>query len=539
MRSLRVVAGIAAVSLVLAGCGGDDDDGAAPGGGTGGEFSVYVCEPEHLVPQNTNETCGAEVLGALFTSLVDYDVGTNEVRIGAGTASSVESDDQRVWTIKLKEGWTFHNGEPANAAAYARGWNAGAYGPNAYGNAYFFENIAGYDDLQVPTDAPAGTKPAATEMSGIEVVDEWTLRVTLKDAFSQFPVTLGYTAFYPLPEAYTGDPDAFEERPIGTGPFQMDGSWQHNQQIRVQRYDNYAGTAAKADAITFRIYSNVNTGYNDLLGGNLDIMDSLPPERLGDARAQFGDRLIERASSNFTYVGFPLYDERFADVRVRRAISMAIDRQAIIDAIFNGAYTPAGSLVSPVVAGSRDNACGQWCTYRPEEARQLLTEAGGWRGSLVLWFNSGSGHEKWMEAVSNQLRSNLGISSISFKSLEFAEYLELLDQEKVTGPFRLGWVMDYPSPQNYLQPIYSTTGSSNNFGYSNEQVDQLLARGNAAETVEAGIELYQQAEDLVLADLPNVPMWFGKVQGAHSNGVSNVAIDAFTRIRLAEVTVNQ
>jgi ABC-type transport system substrate-binding protein len=457
--------------------------------------------------------------------------------MGSGIAESIESDDQRVWTIKLKDGWTFHNGEPVDAASYARAWNAGAYGPNAYGNAYFFENIEGYADLQVPAGAPAGTKPKATELSGLEVVDRLTLRVTLSQPFSQYPLTLGYTAFYPLPQAYTGDPKAFEERPIGNGAFQMDGAWQHNQQIRVERYDNYKGDAPNADAVTFRIYSNLNTAYNDLLAGNLDIMDSLPPERLGGAKAQFGDRFIDRASSSFTYIGFPLYDQRFSDVRVRKAFSMAIDRQAIIDAIYNGAYTPARSLVSPVVAGARDNPCGVVCEYRPDDARQMLQQAGGWQGELTLWFNSGAGHEKWIEAVSNQLRNNLGIESITFKSLQFAEYLELLDNRQVTGPFRLGWVMDFPSPQNFLEPIYSTTGSSNNFGYSNKTVDELLAKGNAAETVEDGIDLYQQAEDQILADMPNIPMWFGKIQAAHSNDVDNVTIDAFSRIRLADVTV--
>jgi ABC-type transport system substrate-binding protein len=222
---------------------------------------------------------------------------------------------------------------------------------------------------------------------------------------------------------------------------------------------------------------------------------------------------------------------------LRKAMSMAIDRQAIINAIFNGAYQPAKSVVSPVVTGSRPDPCGEACTYNPERAKELFQEAGGYDGTLTLWFNSGAGHEKWMEAVSNQLRENLGITSITFKSLEFAEYLGLLDDRKVTGPFRLGWVMDYPSPQNYLEPIYSTTGSSNNFGYSDPEVDKLIAEGNAAETVDAGIEAYHQAEDKILADMPNIPMWFGKVQAGHSDKVDDVVIDAFTRVRLEDVTV--
>jgi ABC-type transport system substrate-binding protein len=354
------------------------------------------------------------------------------------------------------------------------------------------------------------------------VIDDTTFEVTLDGPFSQFPLTLGYTAFYPLPKAYAEDPKGFEEAPIGNGPFQMDGTWQHDRAVNVTRYQNYAGDPAKADAIEFRIYSNINTAYNDLLAGNLDIMDNLPPERLAGARETFGARYLERDSSAFTYIGFPLYDRRFDDPDLRKAFSMAIDRQAIIDAIFNGAYTPAVSVVSPVVRGARENPCGEACSFNPQRAKELLAQAGGWDGRLTLWFNSGAGHDQWMNAVANQLRQNLGISDIKFQSLQFAQYLEKLDNEKVTGPFRLGWVMDYPSPQNYLQPIYSTDGSSNNFGYSNDRVDQLIEQGNAAGGVEEGIAFYQQAENQILADMPNIPMWFEQVQGAHSDKVSNV-----------------
>ena len=541
-RRLRLAAGLLAVPLLITACGGDSDDPGdekSPAGEAGGEFSMYVCEPEHLIPQNTNETCGSEVLNALFSGLVTYDAETTELQLGDDSenahAASIESDDQTNWTVTLKEGWTFHNGEPVDAASYVRAWNAGALSTNAYGNAYFFENITGYDELQ----AEEGAEPAATEMSGLKVVDDTSFTVQLKAPFSQFPLTVGYTAFYPLPEAYEADPKAYEESPVGNGPFQMDGAWAHNTEIKVKRYEDFAGTAAQADAVTFRIYSDINTAYNDLLGGDLDILDSVPPEQLADAQAQFGDRFIERESSSFTYVGFPTYDEKFSDPKLRRAFSMAIDRQPIIDAIFNGSFQAAKSVVSPVVAGSREDPCGANCAYDPEAAKALFDEAGGYEGTLTLWFNSGAGHEKWMEAVSNQLRENLGIQDIKFKSLEFAEYLGLLDEEKVTGPFRLGWVMDYPSPQNYLEPLHSTTGSSNNTKYSNPEFDDLIEQGNAAADVEAGIDLYNQAEDLLLQDMPIIPMWFGKVQGAHSENVENVVIDAFTSVNTLEITVKQ
>jgi ABC-type oligopeptide transport system substrate-binding subunit len=539
MRGLtrtRWVVGAAAVALAATACGGGSEPpppsagGTAPpapgetAAGSGGTFSFYV-----------DETRGGEVLDALYSGLISYDPETSQpVYDGLAVADGITSDDQKVWTIKLNEGWTFHNGEPVTAQSFVDAWNFTAYGPNANGNSYFFENVEGYDDLQ---PAKEGKKPKAEEMSGLKVIDETTFEVTLKAPFSQYPLTVGYTAFYPMAEECLADTKACEETPIGTGPFMMDGSWDHNRGINVVKYPDYQGEPAKADGVEFKIYSDVNTAYNDLLGGGLDIMDSLPPEKVSDAKANFPDRFIERESSSFTYVGFPLYDERFQNPDLRKAFSMAIDRQTIIDQIFNGAFTPSKSVVSPVVAGSREAPCGQNCEYNPEMAKQLLEQAGGWDGTLTLWFNSGAGHDRWMEAVANYLRQNLGINDIKFTQQDFAEYLANLDDEKVDGPFRLGWVMDYPSPQNYLEPLHSTNGSSNNTGYSNEEFDQLVEEGNEAPSIEEGIDAYNRAEDVLLQDMPVIPMWFGKVQAAYSDRVDNVVIDAFTSTALEDVTV--
>ena len=186
-----------------------------------------------------------------------------------------------------------------------------------------------------------------------------------------------------------------------------------------------------------------------------------------------------------------------------------------------------------------------WCmTQDIEEANRLLDEAGFDRSQPIeLWFNAGAGHETWMEAVGNQLRDNLGVDYKLQGGLQFAEYLPKMDAKGITGPFRFGWVMDYPSPQNYLEPLYSTAAlppnGSNTAFYSNPEFDTLIAEGNAAETNEEAIEKYQAAEDVLLQDMPIMPMFFGLVQGAHSENVDNVQIDAFTRVRLADVTVNQ
>jgi peptide/nickel transport system substrate-binding protein len=534
----KLAVGATALVLVAAGCSGDEG-GETESEATGGELRVYSGEPEHLIPSNTNESEGSAVVRAVYDMLVDYDPedGKPVMKI----AEEITSDDQKVWTIKLKDTWKFHNGEPVNADAFIRAWNFAAYAPNAQGNSYFFDRIVGYADLQSedpdgdgPQPAP---DPAAKEMSGLKKVDETTIEVTLTEAFSGFPTMLGYNAFAPLAEACVADIKACEEQPIGNGPFKFDGTWEHDVQIKTVRNDDYAGEKAKVDRLTFRIYADLETGYADFQAGNLDILDTVPPEQYAQAKQQYGDQIIEQASSSFTYVGLPLSRPEFKDKRVRQAISLAIDRQQIIDAVFSGRFTPAKSVVSPLVPGSRENAC-PYCDPDPARAKQLLADAGGWKGgTLQLWFNAGAGHEQWMQAVGNQLKTNLGINYALKGDLQFAEYLGVADEKKFTGPFRLGWIMDYPLPENYLKPLYGTQGSSNNTGYTNPQFDQLITQGDSAGSIDEAITFYNQAEDLILEDLPVIPMWFGKTSVLKGENVSDITYNRVNELEFESASL--
>jgi len=539
------VALIAAAALVLTACGGGDSDGGGTSSSSDGSFSIYIGEPENpLIPGNTSETEGGQVVDSLWTGLVQYDHETNEADF-TGVAESIESDDATNWTVTLKDGWTFHDGTPVDAQSFVDAWNWNAYSPNAAGNSYFFSNVVGYDDLQAPVDETTGDPtgdPAATEMSGLTVVDDLTFTVQLATPYAQWPTTVGYTAFYPLPKAFFDDPEAFGKQPIGNGPFQAEEPFVPGQGITLTRYDDYAGDEkAQAASVDYVVYAQLETAYTDLEGGNVDIVDTLPPDAIASAQDEFGDRYIETPQGDITSLGFPTYDERFADPNVRRAFSMAIDRQAISDAIFNGTRTPATSFVSPVVNGYRDDACDA-CELNVDEANQLLDAAGFDRSQPVdLWFNAGGGHDAWMEAVGNQLRENLGIEYTLQGNLDFSEYLPKQDAQGMTGPFRSGWIMDYPVAENFLGPLYSSAalppaGSDVTF-YSNPEFDSLLAEGNSAQSDEDAITAYNAAEDLLVRDMPAAPLFYRLNQGAHSEHVDNVIIDAFGRIDAAAVTV--
>ncbi|MGH9039903.1 MAG: peptide ABC transporter substrate-binding protein [Acidimicrobiia bacterium] len=514
--------------------GSGSGEQAAGGEVSGGESSVALKEPDGLLPANSTTVYSGQVITALFTGLVDYDPETAEPR--NAMAESIESTDQQTWTIKLKSEWKFHNGETVTARSYVDAWNFAAYAPNGNENSFFFANVEGYDALQGDPDATPPVAPSAEEMSGLAVVDDTTFTVRLTEPFTQFPLTLGYQAFYPMPTAAYGDIKAYEQAPIGNGPFMMDGAWRHDEAIRVKRFADYAGTAAAADAVEFRIYTADDTGFRDLQAGGLDIATSIPQAELDAVRAEFGRRLVERRSSAFNYLGFPMTDPAFAKKELRQAISLAIDRETIIDKIFSGTREPAASVIAPLVPGSRPDAC-KTCTLDVPRAQQLLAQAGGFSGPLRLWYAANQENDVPMEAIANQLRKNLGITEVVFETLQVAELKAKIKAREVTGPFLFNWLMDYPSPQSYLEPLYTSTSSSNRTGYVSARVDELIAQGNRAPTLTDSITAYQAAEDVILDDMPVVPLWFGKTRAAHSERTAGVTIDPFSRIRVADVRV--
>jgi ABC-type transport system substrate-binding protein len=573
MRGLsraRWVAGAGLVALAVTACGGGEEPsgGGNTGGGgspsataapTGGTLDYYASEPAYLVPGLTQETAGGAVLQALYVGLINYDFETGEP-YPVVAAELPTSDDNITWTITLNDGWTFHNGDPVTASSFVDAWNWTAYGPNAANNGYFFgpgmADVVGYADVQSGAD-PDGEEgpqtappPAAETMSGLTVVDDLTFTVELATPFSQFPLMLGYTGFFPQPAECLADWEACNEHPIGNGPFMMEGDWEHDSMISVVRYPDYAGEDKPSiDGINFTIYSDPATGYLELQDGQLDLMNGVPPTELANAKSAFGDHFIEVPTSTFTYVGFPLWNDQYggtpeddyggqAKRDLRHAMSMAINRQQIIDEIFDGARQPADAWVSPVVNGYREGACGEFCTYDVEGAQALWESSGGIPGPINIWLNEGGGHEEWMTAVGNFWQQAFGVE-YELQARVWADYLQAQSEHALDGPFRLGWSMDYPSAQNYLAPIYGEGAGPGNFGWDSAEFNELTSQGNQAPTIEEGLALYNQAEDLLVEDMPNIPMFFGRSAVAFNDNVSNVFIDKFTNLDYTKVTLSE
>lgn len=541
----RLLVGVASVAMFTAACGGDDgssetDTSGEGGEPTGGSFSMSLgSDPEALSPtsQCYSSDC-SQALSMLFGGLVSYDPETNEQILGE--AESIESDDSKVWTVTLRDGLTFHNGEPVTAESYIRAWNYTANGANATQLGFFFSPVEGYDDLQLPEDAGENAQPAETQMSGLRAVDERTIEITLTEPFSQWPLTMAYVpAFAPLAKECADDPTECNEEPIGTGPYEMAEPWQHNESITMTKYADYNGpNAANADEIQFLMYSDLKTAFRDWQAGNLDLVQAVDPSQVPQAQALAGERFLSADDGSFNYFGFPFYIEEFEDPRIRQALSLAVNRQEIIDGVLNGLAIPATDVIAPFVTGSREGAC-EYCVYDPEQAKQLFDEAGGIDGPIEIWFNSDGGHEDWVQALAQGWKNDLGIE-FTFESQPFTPYLETLTAGEVGGPYRLGWLPDYPSAENYLDPIYGE-GSSNYGQWSGPERDQMLqliAEADATADADEAVTLYQQAADIVLEELPVIPLWYGRTEIVYSENIDNVVYDPLQQILLGDITVS-
>lgn len=553
-RSMTVAA-VSSLAVLLAACGGGDGDegGSSNGGGgsaTGGEIIVNGCNPENpLVPSNTAETCGGNIIDVSTSKLVHYNV--EDAAPEMDIAESIETEDNQNFTVTLKSDYMFSDGTPVTANSFVDAWNYAAYAPNGYQGGYFFEPVAGFADLQCD---PEGTvtdenadpceevPPAAEEMSGLQVVDDQTFTIQTTEKVSNLPVRLGYAAFAPLPEVFFEDPEAFGQKPVTAGPYMVE-EFTQNQQIVLVKNPEYSGEfPGNPDRITFRIYTDEAAAFADAQAGEIDVIDNIPTDNLIDDAwlDSLGGRGTEREVGVIQMIGInPEVDESLENPDVRKAISMAIDRETITEQIFAGASEPATGWVSPVVDGYAADQCGEACVYDPEAAKALLDEAGGYDGELTLTYNGDADHGPWTEAACNSIREALEIECTPSPTVDFATFLTALDQREVTGMFRQGWQMDYPSIENFLVPLYSEGAASNYYDYANPEFQQLTRDAAAAEDLDEANSLYQQAEALLAEDMRIIPLWYSTGRVGWSERVDGVEINAFGVPDYANITVSE
>ncbi|MFG2380219.1 peptide ABC transporter substrate-binding protein [Streptomyces avermitilis] len=517
----------AAAALAATACGGGG------GGSAPGVLSSSWGDPQNpLEPANTNEVQGGKVLDMIFRGLKRYDARTGAAQ--NMLADRIETSDSQNFTITVKDGWKFSNGEAVTAKSFVDAWNYGADLKNNQKSAYFFGYIDGYDKVH-PEDG--GTQTANT-LSGLAVKDDRTFTVRLKQKFSTFPDTLGYAAFAPLPKAFFDDHAAWVKKPVGNGPYTID-SYTKGSKMSLRKWDGYPGEdKARNNGVDLQVYTDNNTAYTDLMAGNLDLADDIPAAQLKNVRSDLGDRYINTPAGIIQTLAFPFYDSKWnqsGSDKVRKGLSMAIDRDRITGTIFQKTRTPAGDWTSPVLGkdgGFQDGLCGDFCRYDPQQAKKMIDEGGGLPGGQVkISYNADSGsHRVWVDAVCNSINNALGNDKACAGNPvgTFADFRNQIGRHKMPGPFRAGWQMDYPLIQNFLQPLYYTNASSNDGKWSDKNFDKLVDQANAESDRAKAVKLFQQAEGVVRDNMAAIPLWYQNGSAGYSDRISHVALNQFS-----------
>ncbi|MFD4504334.1 ABC transporter substrate-binding protein [Streptomyces sp. NPDC058457] len=533
MRSATHARGAACavvVALAATACGGGGSGGG--GGGESGVLSSSWGDPQNpLEPSNTNEVQGGKVLDMIFRGLKKYDPKTGKAT--DMLAQKIDTSDSQNFTITLKDGWTFSNGEKVTAKSFVDAWNYGASLKNNQKNAYFFGYIQGYDKVH-----PDSGSQSADTLSGLKVVDDSTFTVALNQKFSSFPDTLGYAAFAPLPQSFFTDHAGWLKQPVGDGPYRIE-SYTKGSQMALKKWDGYPGADKAQNAgVTLKVYTDSDTAYTDLIAGNLDLVDDVPASQLKNVKNDLGDRYINTPAGIIQTLAFPYYDSAWnksGSEKVRTGLSMAINRKQITDTIFQNTRTPATDWTSPVLGtagGFKEGLCGSACDYDPAQAKKLIQEGGGLPGGqLKITYNADTGsHRMWVDAVCNSINNALGNDKACVGNPigTFADFRNQIGQHKMTGPFRAGWQMDYPLIQNFLQPLYYTNASSNDGKWSDKDFDKLVDQANAQTDTAKAVSTFQQAEGVVRDNMAAIPLWYQNGSAGYSERLSNVALNPFS-----------
>jgi len=417
---LALVLALGLVVAVVSGCAPQQTGGEQPAGDEpqkGGTMSFYIGEPAYIDPYNGQETEGVQVIQAVFDSLTTFD-DLDPTKVLPAAAESWEPNaDATVWTFKLNPNGKFSDGTPVTANDFVYSWNR-ICNPNTVNTAtgkpdpsiisYHLGFVQGFDDV---------ASGKAETLSGIKAVDDLTFEVTLSQPFADFEYVVAHPSLAPVPQKFveegvpTGSAEttiAYGEMPIGNGPFKLAEPWKHNQFIKVVANDNFAtGDAPYLDGVDFKIFKDPETAYTEFEAGTLDFTQ-IGEGKIKDAVAKYGEapdgytvnpgEQVLLGPENATYyLIFNMKSKPFDNPDLRKAVSLAVNRQAICDTVFEGTRDPADNILPPKIAGY---VKGAWVDskYDPEAAKQALADAGYPEGkgldTVTLSFNSGGGHEK-------------------------------------------------------------------------------------------------------------------------------------------------
>jgi peptide/nickel transport system substrate-binding protein/oligopeptide transport system substrate-binding protein len=461
-----------------------------------------------------------EIASLVFTPLVGLD---RLAHPAPGAALEWQTDDNIEWTFHLDPDGRFHNGEPVTADSFIAAIAFLADSENAAPNAYLGVDarIVGFEEMF------AGE---ADSIVGLEASDPLTLEIRLTEPNALLPSLLAQVAFAPRARAVLEDPELAAVHPIGNGPYAVLELWDGSSPISLVPVDGDGQT------VRFEIFDSVESMFADR---TLDV-SHVPANKLeGLFRGPSKDRVLARTVGAYNYLAFPLDQPPFDSREVRRALSLAIDRELVVEQVFANGMEPAVGFAPAGSPGSTPGDCIA-CVFDPDRARELIEEVGGFGvDAIELAFNTDHGHEDWVQAVGAQWSEVFSIE-VRFKPDGNAPYFEAIESGAHTGPYRLGWSVDYAHAMSFLEPLF--VGEDNTtVGYHNTAIDEISGRLMELDDPysEDGAAMVSLITEWLNEDMPIIPVFNQVSARLLSEAVSEVQLNLDGSVRLKDAILSR
>ncbi len=485
-KLLLLVSLLLAFTLALSGCAPKQDD-------TPAKDKLIVgmgADAASLDPHATNDQPSSRVARQIYDTLI---VQTESLELLPGLAVSWEQVDDLTFEFKLKEGVKFHNGEVLTA------------------------NDVVFTLKRALQSAFIGHIVGAIDPEGIVAVDANTVRISTKQPFAPLLTHLAHPATAILNEkAVNEGGEDYGQKPVGTGPFKF-VEWVSGDSITLERNDDYHGTAPALKTVVFRILTDNTTRTIELETGGVDIAYDIQPNDVSRVDSDPNLTLLRDANLATTYIGFNVEKEPFDDVRVRQAINLAIDMEAVVNLVYRGVGAPAKGPLGPNVFGA--NLDLEAYNKNIEEAKALLAEAGFPNGfTTTLWTNENQQRMDIAEIVQDQL-AEVGIV-VTIEIVEWTKYLA----DTAAGEhdmFILGWTTVTADADYGLYALFHSSAkgtAGNRTFYGNDEVDRLLDLGRTTADQNARLAAYREAQEIIRDDAPWIFTWTGEnLAGTHKS----------------------
>lgn len=530
---------IVALTLVLAACAGDGepDEGAAEAGadaagengeggagsGTGGDLTIAVpSDAVTLSVHGSNDVPSINVQQNIFETLTTLD---ENQEVQPGLAEDWEQVDDTTWDLYLREGITFHDGAELTADVVKMNFDRLMDADIASPRAFLFEAV-----------------------ESVEVQDDYTVRMNLEFPYAPLLANLAHTGaaiMSPniIEEDYAqmeegGDADTYiNQNPVGTGPFEFE-EWTPGESVVLTRNDDYWGEDAKLDSVTFKVVEEQSTRIAELETGTSHVADAIGPNNMSRVKGMPNASVLQEPSISLSYIGFNMQKEPFDDERVRQAISMAVNKEEIIEGVYNGVGLVASGPLAPSVFGYDESVEG--LEYDPEKAQELLAEAGYEDGfETTIWTNDDEQRVDTAVAVQSQLE-DIGID-VEVQELEWGAYLEKTAKGE-HDMFILGWSNSTADADLGLYPLFhsSQVGDPGNRSFlENEEVDKILDEGRRATDPETRTAIYSEAQERLVELAPVLYLHHKEFLLGVDDSVKNFGIDALGLYQIKDAYIEE